>query len=354
MKAFLIIVAIGLICFLVYYCWFSVRIKLQTVNFFTGSLGSGKTTIGTRTAIRLRRRSKLLKFLFGWIPVIGKRIIVRSVYSNYPILLKARKRYFKTATSILFKKEFLQAHDLPLRFLVLKIQNPDGTITEKQTKIRIGYTWKELDEMKIDYTGADVKRYQQWSYCLSPDHIVEVLRVEESPILVYDEVSVDFPSLREKSDPRLVLAFHFLRQKTGATLIFMDQSIDCDIAIRRRLNIVYNFSDFTKWFFVAFSVTVKRIFYMEDVVVNVNNINDFEDRFYFGFFGRKTFASRYMRYLYYANPDTERKTWNGMYITEENPGYMDIEAHKAMPLKSWKGDENPAKAKPKKTLKKVS
>ena len=75
---------------------------------------------------------------------------------------------------------------------------------------------------------------------------------------------------------------------------------------------------------------------MEDVVVNVNNINDFEDKFYFGFFGRKCFASRYMRYLYYANPDFDRKTWNGMYISEDNPGYVDIEAHKSMPLKSWK------------------
>ena len=349
MKAILIILAIGLVCFLVYYIWFSVRIKLQTVNFFTGSLGSGKTTIGTRTAIRLRRRSKLLKVLFGWIPVLGKKIIVRSIYSNYPILLRQRKRYFKTATSVLFTTDFLKAHDLPLRYLMLKIQNPDGTITEKQTKIRIGYTWKELESMSLEYTSADVKYYQQWSYCLSPDHIVEVLRLEERPILVYDEVSVDFPSQRDKSDPRLVLAFHFLRQKTGATLIFMDQSIDCDIAIRRRLNIVYNFSDFTKWFFVAFSVTVKRIFYMEDVVVNVNNINDFEDKFYFGFFGRKCFASRYMRYLYYANPDIERKTWNGMYISEDNPGYMDIEAHKAMPMQPWKGTG--ISEKPKKKVK---
>ena len=169
MKAILIILAIGLVCFLVYYIWFSVRIKLQTVNFFTGSLGSGKTTFGTRTAIRLRRWSKLLKILFGWIPVIGKRIIVRSIYSNYPILIRQRKRYFKTATSVLFTTDFLKSHDLPLRYLMLKIQNPDGTITEMQSKIRIGYTWKELEEMKIDYTGADVKRYQQWSYCLSPD-----------------------------------------------------------------------------------------------------------------------------------------------------------------------------------------
>lgn len=105
---------IAVIIWIILSTMFSVKLRLQSVNFYSGGLGSGKTLTATTTAINLYRRSKLLNFLsFG-------KIKKREVYSNFPIILEFKRRKKNNVYSkILTKAHILGTERLPEKVIVV-------------------------------------------------------------------------------------------------------------------------------------------------------------------------------------------------------------------------------------------
>lgn len=104
------ILIIVLCLLLVAYIWLKVHnlIRLQTITFFSGGLGSGKTFLATKLAIGLYKKSVFLHYLtFGLVKI-------REVYSNYPILLK-RGKY----SNVLHKGHLMGEYKLSERAIVV-------------------------------------------------------------------------------------------------------------------------------------------------------------------------------------------------------------------------------------------
>ncbi len=112
--ASLFFLLIGVVIWIILSNIFSVQLKLQTVNFYSGGLGSGKTLTATTTAVNLYRRSKWLNILsFG-------KIKKREVYSNYPIILEFKKKKKEQVYSkILTKNHILGIEKLPEKVIVV-------------------------------------------------------------------------------------------------------------------------------------------------------------------------------------------------------------------------------------------
>lgn len=262
----IIIIVIGFLVFVLWNVFFSVKLRLQTVNFYSGGLGSGKTLKATDTAIKLRNKSKIAHYL------TFKKRPIREIYSNFPILLKGKKKNLKRYYKDLEKGKEVEPKDYGLEF----------------------------------------------SKILTKEHILGIERLPERVIVVLDEASSVFPNQMRKSDENITYAFRWFRHFTDGTLILADQSIgDIDIAIRRRVNIVYNFSNFRKIPFLCYWIDVNKINYMEDVITNIHDVNNFQSSRIFGFFGKRKFSSRYMKKFY--NPMKENiKNWNDLVINPEN------------------------------------
>jgi NACHT domain len=259
MQTLLIILFVGLLVFVCWQMFFSIKLKRQTLNFLSGGLGSGKTMLATKMALKLRNRSILLHWLFIWVPFkkFRERFRVRDIYSNYPIKIN--------------KKE--------------------------------------------------------WSKPICRDHLLALKELSQRCIVVLDEASDMFPNRAQKSDPAVTRCFRWFRHYTAGTLIMCDQSIgDIDIAVRRRINIVYNLSELTKPLFFFYRINVSRINYIEDVVTNVNDVNNFDQKYVFGLFGKKRYASRYMAKQYNPLKEQSPPEWKDFFITKENAGYTEIQS----------------------------
>lgn len=228
---------------------FSYKLKLQTVNCYTGGLGSGKTLNAVKTAIKLQNRSKLEYYLFNWnlglLPKFKNQFKIRKIYSNFPIIVKWNK-----------------------------------------------------DPNKCEY-----------SIPLCREHITGDMIIEENSIVIVDEAGTFFPFQSKRSDPDLIWDLTYFRQYHNSTLIICVQSIgNVDISIRRVVNVIYNFSSYRTLPFRFYKIDVNKINYMEDVVTNVNDINeDNELRLIGRHFKHKLYDSRYMRYYYTATKETPYK-----------------------------------------------
>lgn len=278
------ILLIGLLIWIIWQCLFSVKLKLQTINFYSGGLGSGKTLTGTKTAIKLRNKSILMHYIFGWNLGLMKKYkdkyAIREIYSNYPIFLYKKK----------VKRKFKESRTEYINRLLLKYE---GKVSKKSI-----LNAKDKDTLYI------------FSYSLKKGHILGTTRLPERVIVVIDEASELFPNQNKKSEKEVTDAFRWFRHHTDGTLILMDQSIgDIDIAIRRRVNMVYNLSSFKKWFLFFYTIDVDRIKYAEDVITNINDINNFEVNRHFGMFGKKRFNSRYHS-LYYRPDKVYDNIWS--------------------------------------------
>lgn len=291
-------ILIGVI-WLLWQVFFSVKVPLQTITFYSGGLGSGKSLQLSDTAIKLRNKSKLAHYLLGWIPnkKIKEATQIRKVYSTYPLALKQKKKDFKEANAIRFNRAFCKRNNLEDKFY------------NKNTEIK--------------YTDEDVLYYCEMSNALSKKHLLGRKKLPERVIAAVDEASRYFPNKITKSDVETTENFRFFRHFTNGNLLMADQSIgDIDKAVRRRINVVYNLSEMRKYFFLFYKIKVDRINYMEDIVQNVNNIQEMPKNYIFGMFGKRKYASRYMKKTYNpADKDENPLKWTDWYITKENKGY---------------------------------
>lgn len=224
----MVILLIFAVLVVVYLIW-KREPKKQTINFFSGGLGSGKTFMITRIAVNAWRWSLVSRYLsFGLLKE-------RHVYSNYPI--------------------------------------------------RLTFLWK-----------------QKWSTQLTRSLMLGSERLAEKCIVVLDEASRMFPNQNKKSDEIVTFSFRWFRHFTNGMILMADQSIgDIDIAVRRRVNKVYNLSSFRK-FLRFYLVDIEEIQYQEDLqnYVQVRDINDKFKKFAGIFPFRKQYASRYAKNWYIA------------------------------------------------------
>lgn len=246
----MIIVMLLLVLFIfIYIRYFRVKVPLQTVNFYSGGLGSGKTLLATNRAVKIYKSSvfkhkvtKLLSYItFGLVKVSP----ISYIYSNYPI----------------------------------KLNNRD------------------------------------YSRVLKREHLLGVEKLPEFCVVVIDEASSIFPNQARKSDLEVSYNFRWFRHFVDGTMILVDQSIgSIDIEIRRRVNLVYLLSNFSK-FWRIYSFEIRKVVYAEDIVVNTNNINDMVVNRYYGIFGKKRYNSRYFKLNYLAKDyDIIFDVWRADYV----------------------------------------
>lgn len=240
-------------------------VKPQTITFFSGGLGTGKSLI---MSLKIKRDYSLSVFLhyisFGKIPI-------RQVYTNYPLVLKGSKSNYKA-----FNKAIKNYYDDPINNCL---------------------------PIASDYNLV-------FSNTLCKSHILGDKPLPQKCIIGIDEASSMFPNQAKKSDEVVIENFRWFRHYTNGNIYMADQSIgDIDIAIRRRINMVYNLSSFTKIYLLhfltlfilkPFKVDIDSVVYMEDVssFVNVKDVKE-KSPSHWDFLPKKPlYESRYNKYNY--------------------------------------------------------
>jgi len=156
--ASLFLLLIGVVIWIILSTMFSVKLRLQTVNFYSGGLGSGKTLTAVTTAVNLYRRSKLFSFLsFG---LVKKR----EVYSNFPIILEfKRKKKEVVYSNILTKNHILGVDRLPEKVIVVLDETstifpnqPRKSDVDLTTAIRWFRHWTDGTMIMCDQSIGDI------------------------------------------------------------------------------------------------------------------------------------------------------------------------------------------------------
>jgi hypothetical protein len=229
---------------------FQKKVPNNTVIAFTGGLGSGKTFLGVKYALKHYRKMKLLYFL---------RIIKEKphFYSNIPI-----------------------------------------RITRK--------TWS----LKLEY-----------------DHLTLKSRLPEYSTVFIDELG-QIASQYDFNNPYVMQYLQefirFFRHYIDGKLILTDQtSSNIVVAIRRRINQIYNLYDFKRWFLFWYIVNVNEVMITEDIT-NIKDVSDENVPYFMGYlpfkyltifnkinpFYLKHYDSRTYSINYYAKPRLNLEMWN--------------------------------------------
>jgi hypothetical protein len=300
-----IIIIISII--LLYFIHINIPFKLQTINFFSGGLGSGKSNEATKLAINLRNRSKIKYYLIGKHPTLFFAVLFSCIMI---FVLQIPELMWLKLTIFMFL--------VLLLIIVYKKRN----IIKDKCKIRTIYSnYPILIGYKRIKVGNKKIKTKIWSEPFTKEHFLGKIKCEENCIIVIDEVDRMFPNQPRKSDVEIDVASQQIRHWFNPTIIMSSQSIgSIDIALRRRINVVYNLSSHKGFFGIFYKVDVNRIIYMEDVVVNINDINDLKPVRHFGFYGKRRYDSRYMREFYNPEYNTEELilSWQKFTISKDD------------------------------------
>lgn len=202
----------------------SKRVPKDTVIALTGGLGTGKTLIGT--AVALKSYKKLLwLWILGFLKEDKKRVPMPLFYSNIPIKVKM---------------------PLPIR-LIAK--------TDK-------YIWTK----KLTY-----------------EHLTMVDRINEYSVIFIDELG-QFADQYSHDNPfvmQYIQTFiRFYRHFIDGRLVITDQSSsNIVVAVRRRLNVIYNLHDFRRRLLYFYKVSVDPVMISEDMTTFKNASDQDQEHF---------------------------------------------------------------------------
>lgn len=236
MWILIILFAIFLLLKYIKYKKESIKIELDSVTFFEGPLGSGKTRLLTYMAIKSFKKRVMIYKLFRFLEIITFHIFkskkfIPHVYSNYPIYL-GRK-----------------------------------------------YGFSQVVNCQV----------LNWQY-----------KIEEGSIVVLDEVGYIFPNQKEKTSDDYIFGITWLRHATDCVLLCASQSLsECNIAFRRKVNRCYHLHNCSKFFWRLSSVEVVPVIISEDIknVYSSSSSDTVLQRFMF-LNPKNNFNSRYGRDLY--------------------------------------------------------
>lgn len=224
---FLLIAAI-LIVIVIVFVFRQKRITKNTIKCFTGGLGSGKTFLAVRTALRYRKIQNIIYFL-SFIPGIrfftGKRHKC-EVYSNIPIIIKRRRK----------------------------------------------------------------KKGHLYSFVLRKEHILMKERLPENACVVIDELG-QFASQYDHDNPYVMEYIQefirFFRHYINGALIVTDQcSANIVVPIRRRIATIYCVSNFRRALGLLpfYFIDVQELTITDEQVSNVNQMDiETKKEYFFGF-----------------------------------------------------------------------
>lgn len=204
------------------------KFPMDTVVCLTGGLGTGKTLIAVNLAIK-EYRKRLLMWRLGLYDrrkglKIEKKAEMPKLYSNIPILLK--RPIYISRKIIPYKEYFSEV--LTYEHILLLDRIPEYSV------------------ILIDEVGQVADQYQY-----------------DNPFVMQD----------------LQKFIRYYRHFVDGRLILTDQSSsNIVVAIRRRINKIYNLHDFKRNWFFFFKVRVQELFIAEDVMSTVeqNVHNDYE------------------------------------------------------------------------------
>jgi hypothetical protein len=132
-----------------------------------------------------------------------------------------------------------------------------------------------------------------WAEKLTWEHIILERRIPEYSVVLIDELGqfasqYDFDNAFVMSNIQEFM--RFFRHYIDGRLYITDQSSsNIVVPIRRRINQIYNLSDFKRFFIFFYKVNVQEVHIMEDLI-NVNETNSGEQYdYFFGFLPLKLF-----------------------------------------------------------------
>ena len=237
------------------------RVPNNTVIAFTGGLGSGKTFMGVREAVRHHRRHLINYYL--------ERVPFNLVTALFGKKYKERPEFYS---------------NIPVRFTL------------------IPFVW-------------------WWVRTLTYEHLILKDRIEEYSTIFIDEIG-QFASQYEYDHPfvqqYLQEFIRFYRHYVDGKLIITDQSSsNIVVSIRRRINQIFNLSNFRREFFFFYRIDVSEIHITEDLLnIKEATLPDSEEPYFFGFIFPKIFK------LLGIRPAYDSRCYSVNYRAVFNPDYL--------------------------------
>ena len=188
-----------------------------------------------------------------------------------------------------------------------------GGLGSGKTFLGVKYAIKHHKKMMLLYTLHIIKtkplfysnipiRYERnkWAKVLEYDHLTLKSRIPEYSTIFIDELG-QFASQYDYQNPYVMQYLQefirFYRHYTDGKLIITDQtSSNIVVAIRRRINQIYNLHDFNRWFLFFYRVKVSEVLITEDIM-NIQNIQEEESPYFMGYLPFK-----YLNIFNYINP----------------------------------------------------
>lgn len=235
---YLIVIALLIIIFFIIKPYF---IKYDTIIAFTGGLGSGKTYLSVKYALRLLRINRLKVWFHNKVA----RYISKALHPKRPMKPKLSKPMLYSSIPVKISKN-------------------------------------------------------EYAIILTERHLLLVDKIKEKSIVFIDEVGsfanqfkYKHPNIQDNFDEFIRLFRHYTK---GGYLVVNDQcSENIVLEIRRRINTVFNLMHFRIWLKILWTCKVRNIHISEEIkTIEENNT---EDSFRF-MFGLPFFVKKYDTYCY--------------------------------------------------------
>lgn len=212
-----LIVSIILLIFLIKFIHSNYHLRYDSITFFEGCLGSGKTTIITRLAINERRR--------------------RIIYNYFVPFLK------------------IALWLIPIYNVIRLLQKKENRLQVKKRGIDV-------------YSNYPIKlNRREWSIAINKDLLSWIYRVNEDCIIVLDEVGYLFPNEQKKTEDIYTFCLTWMRHGTNALMFCASQSLsECNVTFRRKVNRCYHLANIRRCLLPFFSkVQIVESIVSEDI-----------------------------------------------------------------------------------------
>ena len=244
MTTFLIIIALVLTIYLIFSLISNLlnkkRMPKDTVIALTGGLGTGKTLIAVKESVKDYKKRLILWRLGMFDDLVKKR--------PFPLPNKKTKA------------------PMPLFYsnIPIKLKRP-FYISKKH-----------------------IPNKEYFSNMLTYDHILMFDRIEEYSTILIDEVGqiadqyqYDNPFVMQNIQNFIRFYRHFI---DGRLFVTDQSSSNIVVAVRRRINVIYNLHDFRRTLLYFYKVNVSTVMITEDML-SINEVNSDDDQEFEYFFG---------------------------------------------------------------------